>query len=89
MPVSWSQFCKEPLPERNFTFWEWFYAIMKVTREHLRAPWNDRCVVLGELPHLSLQAEVETKTKKETKKTYLSSSHTCLLIMHANGFNYS
>ncbi|XP_065283411.1 signal transducer and activator of transcription 5A isoform X1 [Dermacentor albipictus] len=44
MPVSWSQFCKEPLPERNFTFWEWFYAIMKVTREHLRAPWNDSVV---------------------------------------------
>ncbi|KAL1414570.1 hypothetical protein MTO96_007355 [Rhipicephalus appendiculatus] len=42
--VSWSQFCKEPLPERNFTFWEWFYAIMKVTREHLRALWNDSVV---------------------------------------------
>ncbi|XP_064471911.1 signal transducer and activator of transcription 5B-like isoform X3 [Ornithodoros turicata] len=42
--VSWAQFCKEPLPERNFTFWEWFYAIMKVTREHLRAPWNDSVV---------------------------------------------
>ncbi|CAN8013237.1 unnamed protein product [Ixodes persulcatus] len=44
MLVSWSQFCKEPLPERNFTFWEWFYAIMKVTREHLRALWNDSVV---------------------------------------------
>ncbi|KAK8780494.1 hypothetical protein V5799_018164 [Amblyomma americanum] len=49
MPVSWSQFCKEPLPERNFTFWEWFYAIMKVTREHLRALWNDRCVTVHAL----------------------------------------
>lgn len=28
--LNWSQFCKEPLPERNFTFWEWFYAILKV-----------------------------------------------------------
>lgn len=37
--LTWSQFCKEPLPDRNFTFWEWFYAIMKLTREHLRGPW--------------------------------------------------
>lgn len=41
LPLSWAQFCKEPLPERNFTFWEWFYAVMKLTREHLRGPWND------------------------------------------------
>lgn len=39
--LSWAQFCKEPLPERNFTFWEWFYAVMKLTREHLRSPWID------------------------------------------------
>ncbi|XP_014206630.1 signal transducer and activator of transcription 5B isoform X2 [Copidosoma floridanum] len=39
--LSWAQFCKEPLPERNFTFWEWFYSVMKLTREHLRGPWND------------------------------------------------
>ncbi|KRT82459.1 hypothetical protein AMK59_3814 [Oryctes borbonicus] len=40
-PLSWAQFCKEPLSERNFTFWEWFYAVMKLTREHLRGPWVD------------------------------------------------
>ncbi|KAJ8681673.1 hypothetical protein QAD02_017465 [Eretmocerus hayati] len=39
--LSWAQFCKEPLPERSFTFWEWFYAVMKLTREHLKNPWND------------------------------------------------
>ncbi|XP_044727271.1 signal transducer and activator of transcription 5B [Chrysoperla carnea] len=39
--LSWAQFCKEPLTERNFTFWEWFYAVMKLTREHLRGPWTD------------------------------------------------
>lgn len=39
--VTWNQFCKEPLLERSFTFWEWFYAIMKLTREHLRAIWMD------------------------------------------------
>lgn len=39
--ISWSQFCKEPIPERNFTFWEWFHGIMKLTREHLRNIWKD------------------------------------------------
>ncbi|XP_028135421.1 signal transducer and activator of transcription 5B isoform X1 [Diabrotica virgifera virgifera] len=43
--LSWSQFCKEPLSERNFTFWEWFYAIMKLTREHLRGPWVDGAIM--------------------------------------------
>ncbi|XP_059486030.1 signal transducer and activator of transcription 5B isoform X2 [Neocloeon triangulifer] len=43
--LSWSQFCKEPLPERNFTFWEWFYAVMKLTREHLRGPWVDGAIL--------------------------------------------
>ncbi|XP_050449500.1 signal transducer and activator of transcription 5B [Cataglyphis hispanica] len=44
-PLSWAQFCKEPLPERSFTFWEWFYAIMKLTREHLKSPWMDGCIL--------------------------------------------
>lgn len=41
MEITWSQFCKEPIPERSFTFWEWFYAVMKLTREHLRSLWKD------------------------------------------------
>uniref|UniRef100_A0A0V0G7K5 Signal transducer and activator of transcription n=1 Tax=Triatoma dimidiata TaxID=72491 RepID=A0A0V0G7K5_TRIDM len=45
MMLSWSQFCKEPLPERSFTFWEWFYAVMKLTREHLKGPWVDGCIL--------------------------------------------
>ncbi|GLV38891.1 Signal-transducer and activator of transcription protein at 92E [Carabus blaptoides fortunei] len=43
--LSWAQFCKEPLPERNFTFWEWFYAVMKLTKEHLRGPWVDGAIL--------------------------------------------
>ncbi|CAG9767639.1 unnamed protein product [Ceutorhynchus assimilis] len=43
--LSWAQFCKEPLSERNFTFWEWFFAIMKLTREHLRGPWVDGAIM--------------------------------------------
>ncbi|XP_055601418.1 signal transducer and transcription activator-like isoform X2 [Uranotaenia lowii] len=45
LTITWSQFCKEPLPDRTFTFWEWFYAAMKVTREHLRGPWNDGSII--------------------------------------------
>jgi len=39
--ITWSQFCKEPLPDRSFTFWEWFYAVMKLTKEDLRGMWMD------------------------------------------------
>lgn len=43
--ISWSSFCKEPLPDRTFTFWEWYYAAMKLTREHLRGPWGEGSIV--------------------------------------------
>lgn len=49
LEISWSQFCKEPIPDRNFTFWDWFHAVMKLTREHLRNPWKDGYIV-GFLP---------------------------------------
>ncbi|XP_032597366.1 signal transducer and transcription activator isoform X2 [Drosophila grimshawi] len=38
--ITWNQFCKEQLPERMFTFWEWFFAIMKLTKDHLPAMWK-------------------------------------------------
>ena len=34
--ISWSQFCREPLPDRSFTFWEWFYRVMNLTATHMR-----------------------------------------------------
>ena len=40
-PDNHIQFCKEPLPDRSFTFWEWFYAVMKLTKEDLRGLWID------------------------------------------------
>ena len=39
-----SQFCKEPLPDRSFTFWDWFHAVMKLTKEDLRSLWIDGSV---------------------------------------------
>lgn len=44
-PISWSQFCKKPLPARCFTFWDWFYAIMKLTRDHFQGPWSDGLII--------------------------------------------
>lgn len=43
--ISWSQFCKEPLPDRTFTFWDWFYAVMKLTRDQLRGPWTEGLII--------------------------------------------
>ncbi|CAH0557719.1 unnamed protein product [Brassicogethes aeneus] len=43
--LTYAQFSKDPLPERNFTFWEWFYAIMKLTRDHLKGPWKDGAIM--------------------------------------------
>eukprot|EP00102_Acyrthosiphon_pisum_P023888 XP_016661098.1 PREDICTED: signal transducer and activator of transcription 5B-like [Acyrthosiphon pisum] len=45
MVISWSQFCKEPLPQRSFTFWEWFYSVMKLIREHLKGLWMDGAIM--------------------------------------------
>ncbi|XP_064595431.1 signal transducer and activator of transcription 5B-like isoform X2 [Liolophura sinensis] len=39
--ITWSQFNKEPIAARTFTFWEWFYAILKLSKEHLKEPWGD------------------------------------------------
>uniref|UniRef100_A0A6A7FV94 Signal transducer and activator of transcription n=2 Tax=Hirondellea gigas TaxID=1518452 RepID=A0A6A7FV94_9CRUS len=44
--LTWSQFCKEilPLQDKN-TFWDWFFQVMKVTREHLRQLWIDGSIL--------------------------------------------
>lgn len=33
--ITFSQFCEDPLPGHTFTFWDWFYAAMELTRDHL------------------------------------------------------
>ncbi|XP_055306025.1 uncharacterized protein LOC129570447 [Sitodiplosis mosellana] len=42
--VSFAQFCKNMLPDRKFTFWDWFYAVIKLSRDHLREPWMEGLV---------------------------------------------
>ncbi|NXW35259.1 STA5B protein, partial [Phaetusa simplex] len=39
--VSWSQFNRENLPGRNYTFWQWFDGVMEVLKKHLKPHWND------------------------------------------------
>ncbi|XP_067618108.1 signal transducer and transcription activator isoform X2 [Eurosta solidaginis] len=43
--ITWAQFCKEPLPDRSFTFWDWFFAIMKLTKDHLLNLWKEGLIV--------------------------------------------
>ncbi|XP_055377435.1 signal transducer and transcription activator isoform X3 [Condylostylus longicornis] len=42
--VTWPQFCKEPLKDRSFTFWDWFYHTMKLTKDHILKPWQAGCI---------------------------------------------
>ena len=39
--LSWVEFNKNYLPNCEFTFWEWFYAIIRVLREDLAAFWAE------------------------------------------------
>ncbi|XP_053409136.1 signal transducer and activator of transcription 5B-like isoform X3 [Mercenaria mercenaria] len=43
--VTWAQFNKENLPGRNFTFWEWFWSVGKLVKEHLKGPWTDGHII--------------------------------------------
>jgi signal transducer and activator of transcription 5B len=43
--VSYSQFCKNDLPDCTFTFWEWYYAAMKLTRDFLHDPWMNNSII--------------------------------------------
>ena len=39
--LTWSLFCKETLPDRTFTFWEWFYRILLLTSHHMGRLWKE------------------------------------------------
>ncbi|KAK2166934.1 hypothetical protein LSH36_33g03003 [Paralvinella palmiformis] len=42
--VSWAHFNREPLHMRNFTFWEYFYSVFKLTKDWLHGPWKERLI---------------------------------------------
>lgn len=33
------------MPDRPFTFWEWFFAIMKLTKDHMLGMWKSGCIM--------------------------------------------
>lgn len=39
--LSWPLFCKEALPDRSFTFWEWFHRILILTQTHMQKLWME------------------------------------------------
>ncbi|XP_039268530.1 signal transducer and activator of transcription 5B-like isoform X2 [Styela clava] len=44
--ISWAQFNREPLPKRNFTFWQWYNGVMELTKsKHLQVHWNDGAII--------------------------------------------
>ncbi len=43
--LTWSLFCKETLPDRSFTFWEWFYRILLLTSNHMQRLWKEGFVM--------------------------------------------
>lgn len=43
--LTWSQFCKETLPDRTFTFWEWFYRVLLLTSNHMHRLWKEGLIV--------------------------------------------
>nr|XP_060618999.1 signal transducer and activator of transcription 6 [Anolis sagrei ordinatus] len=43
--VSWSQFNKELLPSRGFTFWQWFEGVLDLTKKYLKEYWSDRLIM--------------------------------------------
>nr|XP_061838118.1 inactive phospholipase C-like protein 2 [Nerophis lumbriciformis] len=45
MAMTWSQFNRESLPGRNFTFWQWFDGVMELTKKHLKLHWNDGAIL--------------------------------------------
>ena len=44
LQLSWSLFCKENLPGRDFTFWEWFLKTLILTKCHLATLWKENHV---------------------------------------------
>ena len=39
--VTWYNFAKAPMPNRQFTFWDWFYSIVELVSKHMSGPWAD------------------------------------------------
>ena len=45
LQVSWAQFCREQLPGKTFSFWEWFYRSMNLNFKYMKEPWAQGLVM--------------------------------------------
>ncbi|XP_069509662.1 signal transducer and activator of transcription 6 isoform X2 [Ambystoma mexicanum] len=43
--VSWSQFNKELIPGRGFTFWQWFDGVVELSKKCLKNYWSDKLII--------------------------------------------
>lgn len=43
--ISWAQFAETQMVNQKFSFWEWFYAAMKLVRDHLSEAWTENRIV--------------------------------------------
>ncbi|XP_051522719.1 signal transducer and activator of transcription 5B isoform X2 [Myxocyprinus asiaticus] len=43
--ITWSQFNRESLPGRNFTFWQWFDGVIELMKKHMKSHWNDGAIL--------------------------------------------
>jgi len=55
--ITWSQFGKEQMRDRQFTFWDWFYAAADLIRKHLLGPWQAK-LILGFVSKQQVQEEL-------------------------------
>ena len=65
--LTWSQFCKETLPDRSFTFWEWFYRILLLTSNHMQRLWKEGYI----MGFVAKQAAENLLLQKGTQGTFL------------------
>ena len=66
LQLSWSLFCKESLPGRTFTFWDWFLKILILTQCHLASLWRE-----GHVKGFILKDEAENMLKNQLPGTFL------------------
>ncbi len=77
--LSWSLFCKENLPEKGFTFWEWFYRILLLTSNHLQRLWKEGHV----MGFVSKQAAESMLHQKQV--TLGNNANGCFLFRFSEG----
>ena len=69
--LTWSLFCKENLPDRTFTFWEWFYRVLILTSNHLQRLWKEGHVTGFVSKEAANSMLVSTQGRNSTENTLL------------------